>query len=342
MTLHEYKRKCIMNQSALTSRQRLLLATGALPSLETHRAQLQAVGFQVVHIENPKNSEEIRTYFPDVTHYILGGPEYIGCRELLELTKLQHLVLLGTGVPSFVDEEAIGNAGIRISNTPHMNCNSVAEYALSILISSLAGTFNSHTQMRNGSAWLQKPRKELSESRIGILGLGGIGSLLAQKIRLISEAEILYSSRSPKLTIEKENGLVRSDLKELISTCYALVICVPFNNSTKGIINRNSLSCANSNLSILCFSNPGTIVPADVKELLKAGKLNFLYMDGYYQEWENNRGISDDPQGLLSLGPDRFYATSHIAAQTEHAIEIQLNRAVSLILDEEMNKIELP
>lgn len=330
-----------MNQSTHASKQRFLLATGSLPSLETHRVQLQAAGFQIIHIENPKNSEEIRTYFPDVTHYILGGPEYIGYQELSELTRLQHLVLLGTGVPSFVDEEAINNAGIRISNTPHMNCNSVAEYALSILISSLAGTFDSHTQMRNGSAWLQKPRKELSESRIGILGLGGIGSLLARKIRLISKAEILYASRSSKSALEKEIGLVRSDLNGLVSTCDALVMCVPFNDFTKGLISRDSLSCANSNLSILCFSNPRTIVPADVKELLKAGKLNFLYMDGYYQEWENNRGISDDPQGLLSLGPDRFYATSHIAAQTEHAIEAQLNRAVFLILDEEMNKVEL-
>lgn len=323
-----------MKKSSRNYRQRLLLATGALPSLKNHLVQLQTAGFQIIHIENPKNFEEIRAYFPDVTHYILGGPEYIGCRELSELSKLEHLVLLGTGVSSFVNEEAIRSTGIRLSNTPHMNCNSVAEYALSMLISSLACTFNSYAQMRNGSTWWQKPRKELSESRIGILGLGGIGSLLARKIRLISKAKILYASRSSKSTLEKELGLIRSDLKGIVSTCDVLVMCVSFNDSTKGIINRFSLSCANPKLSILCFSNPRTVVPADVQELLKAGNLNFFYMDGYYQEWENNKGITDDPQGLLSLGPDRFYVTSHIAAQTEKAIEIQLNRAVFLILDE--------
>ncbi|EJF77895.1 D-2-hydroxyisocaproate dehydrogenase [Candidatus Bartonella washoeensis] len=322
-----------MKKSSRNYRQRLLLATGALPSLKNHLVQLQTAGFQIIHIENPKNFEEIRAYFPDVTHYILGGPEYIGHRELSKLSKLEHLVLLGTGIPSFVNEEAIRNTGIRLSNTPHMNCNGVAEYALSMLISSLAGTFNSYAQMRNGSAWWQKPRKELSESRIGILGLGEIGSLLARKIRLISEAKILYVSRSSKPTLEKELSLMQSDLKGLVSTCDALVMCIPFNNSTKGIINRVNLAYANPKLSILCFSNPRTVVAADIKELLKAGSLSFFYMDGYYQEWENNKGITDDPQGLLSLGPDQFYATSHIAAQTEKAIEIQLNRAIFLILD---------
>ncbi|SFU97119.1 hypothetical protein [Xenorhabdus koppenhoeferi] len=54
-------------------------------------------------------------------------------------------------------------------------------------------------------------------------------------------------------------------------------------------------------------------------------------IDGYYREWQENRGQNEDPEGLLNLPRERFWATSHLAAQTNCAIERQLAAALGLL-----------
>lgn len=72
--------------------------------------------------------------------------------------------------------------------------------------------------------------------------------------------------------------------------------------------------------------------PQALRLALEGGDLAFAYMDGYYREWVANRGTSDDPEGLLTLGPQKFVATSHVAALTHQALGAILRHAVDHLL----------
>ena len=83
--------------------------------------------------------------------------------------------------------------------------------------------------------------KQLSESKLGILGMGRIGRAVAKRARAFG-MEIHYHNRS-RLKKDLEAGAIyHNNLESLFSTSDVLSINCPATNETKKIINRKTLS----------------------------------------------------------------------------------------------------
>lgn len=309
---------------------RELLVTGCRLS-ETQVDLYGATYSSIIEIAQPSTADEIFDTGRTATDYILGGPEYIDADALQRLSRLERLVLLGTGVTSFVDLSAAAARGVVVMNTPHMNVESVAEFALSMLIVNSSNAIGAADQLRAGAGWPQGPWKTLREQKIGILGLGNIGSALARKLHTLGVDRLFYAGRNRHTAMERAIGLTYVSYQDLFSISDSVSVHVSYSDLTHHIINRKVLATANPGVSILCFSNPRVIDPIAVREALISGRIQRLYMDGYYREWKSNRGQYDDPEGLLALPREQFWATSHLAAQTHDAIERQLERALELL-----------
>lgn len=275
---------------------------------------VEHAGQNVVHLRIPKDNADIIRHLPGITHYIVGGPEYVDDHIMSRAPDLRHLVVMGTGTASFVDVHAAQARNILVENTPGINAEAVAEFALGAVIFNLANSFHSQADLLRGG-WYQRPHKTLSEVNIGIIGMGNIGQRLARKIRALSSSGIAYFSRSRKISLEKECGIKFHDMPALVASSDVVILCVTYGEDTHQIVNSDVLGKAKPGVMIFNFSNPKTIDPVSLKSNLESGRVSFAFYDGYYNEWINNSGISGDQHGLLALGPDKFVATSHIAAQ---------------------------
>lgn len=316
---------------------RVLMVTGARLTNE-HRQLIAGRYTEIIEFVSPRDPEHLFSHAGDVTDYILGGPEYIDADSLARMPELRRIALLGTGIPSFIDEAAARRRNITVFNTPHVNAESVAEFALGAIIVNAADAIASADGVRHGSGWLQTPWRTLRDSRIGIVGLGHIGQALTHRLAALGVQDIAYASRTRKLAFEHEYGVHFMPVRAMVGECHVVSVHVNYSQETHHLFNAAMFSACRPDLRLHCFSNPRTVDPEAARRALESGQLTQVYMDGYYREWTSNAGKTQDAEGLLTLPYSEFVATSHLAAQSIDAINRQLPMALRHLIGDVQNE----
>lgn len=270
----------------------------------------------VIHLRAPRDDQHIIEHIAGVRHYIIGGPEFVDDRILANAHSLRHVVAMGTQLSSFIDVGCARALGITVENTPSINADAVAEFAVGMTIVHLARVFASYQNLLEGT-WEQRPHRMLSEARIGIVGLGNIGTRIAAKLRAISSTELSYFSRTRKPEFEQKHELRYLPLQLLFAHCDAILVCLTHDESSHGLIGHDILHAAQRVPILLNLCHPFIVDPAAARDALESRRIALYYLDGYYREWRANRGVAHDAFQLLALGPSRFVATEHVAAQSE-------------------------
>ena len=293
----------------------------------------------ILHLRQLHSRNELKQKLINIQSYILGGPEYLDDDLLGAAKNLKHIVVLGTGTPSFVDIKSANRRGIHIDNLPGINSNVVSEFALGMMISNNSNGFQSYASMRQDGTWLQTPWTSLTNLSIGLVGLGKIGQSLLHRLHNLGCTNMCYFSRSPKSEIEAQYGITWCTFPKLLQTSDIIVVHVNYTDETHNLFNKKTLEFCKRGARLFCFSNPKVINPEDLKSILNRGhKLSFVYMDGFYEEWVNCPGRKD-PRGLLSLPPEKFVSTSHIAAQEIKTIKTMINLAWRKVLEFKINAV---
>ena len=142
-----------------------------------------------------------------------------------------------------IDTEAAKKRNIIVTNTPDVLTDATAEIAMLLILGACR-------RANEGINWVKKENwkwsaefligKQLTGSRLGILGMGRIGRAVA-KLASSFGMEIHYRNRS-KLSPEIENGAkYHESIKSLFSVSDVLSICCPATKETKDIINKETL-----------------------------------------------------------------------------------------------------
>lgn len=289
--------------------------------------------FELIHIRCPIDEQQILDVLPEVQDYILGGPEYVSARFLDHATRLENLVVMGTGTASFVDIEYAAKRGVRIVNTPHMNIHAVVEFTLAMMTTCLAKVFESVERVKDGSQWIQTPWRSLSDLSFGFVGMGGIGSEMARQLHQRGCRKISYWSRSQKVELETSFGLRYESLEHIANSVDVLCILVTSCDETYHLIDEAILEKASSVLKIFNLSDSNVICPVALKKFLLCNPEAFCFMDGYYNEWVKNQGQSNDTHGLLALPSKSLIVTSHLAAQEKETVDKLFAQAAERILE---------
>ena len=150
-----------------------------------------------------------------------------------------------------IDLEAAKKRNIAVTNTPDVLTDATAEIGMLLILGACRRASEGIQQAReSGWKWTADYLigKQLTGSRLGILGMGRIG----QKIASIAKSFgmiIHYHNRS-KLTAEKEQGAVYHDtLKSLFSVSDVLSICCPATKETQNLINKEDRKSTRLNSS---------------------------------------------------------------------------------------------
>ena len=185
-----------------------------------------------------------------------------------------------------IDIIAAKKRNIVVTNTPNVLTDATAEIAMLILLGAAR-------RAKEGFNWVNKKNwkwsadfligKQLSGSRLGILGMGRIGRALADRARSF-DMEIHYYNRSRLDTKLEKGAIYHNSIESLLSVSDFFSINCPATKETKHIINKNTLKYF-PNGAVLSNSARGDMIDDEAMiEALKSGKIYSLGLDVYNGE----------------------------------------------------------
>ena len=200
-----------------------------------------------------------------------------------------------------IDHEAAKKRNIIVTNTPDVLTDATAEIAM-LLILGACRRANEGMEYARKENWKWSADfligKQLTGSRLGILGMGRIGRALA-KIANSFGMEIHYRNRS-RLSPEIENGAkFHESVKSLFSVSDVLSICCPATKETKNIINKETLEYFPTGAIITNVARGDMIEDEAMVEALNNRKIYAIGLDVYKGEPKINSGYLNQPTAFI-------------------------------------------
>lgn len=187
---------------------------------------------------------------------------------ILSMKSPSLLALMSTGFAWIQHRAEAKSKSILISNIPGYAAEAVAEHIIGLTLCVARQTMIGDRSIRAG-----KKEKghivgiELKNRKLGIIGLGRIGSRVAKVAQCIGMDVVTYN-RHPK----KIKGIVDLPLDELLSSCDVVCICCPLNDDSKGMLNKDRLSLMKKD-AILVGTTWDVVVLDDLISALRNGYL---------------------------------------------------------------------
>ncbi len=224
--------------------------------------------------------------------------------------------------------------GVVVFNTPGANANAVKELVLAGMLLSSRGILEGHqyvstlgdmTDAAEMSKLLEKEKKrfagsELTGKTLGIIGLGAIGSMVADVALSLGMDVIGYD---PALSVEAAWRLSsqvqrQESVEALLAKVDYLSLHVPAIPATKHMINADTLALMKPSAAIMNFARDAIVDPQAIVNALDAGKLR--------------QYVCDFPEPCL-IGHSKVIAVPHIGASTAEAEENCAVMAANQLMD---------
>jgi D-3-phosphoglycerate dehydrogenase len=224
----------------------------------------------------------------------------------------------GTGLDN-VDIPAASKRGIVVMNTPGGNTITTGEHAVSLLMALARNIPQAAHSMREGK-WEKKKFQgtELFNKNLGVIGLGRIGSVVAERgvglrMRVLGYDPFITKEVAANLGVE----LVSLD--ELFARSDFITIHTPKTKDTAKLLNREAFKKMKPGVRLINCARGGIIDEAALVEALKEGKVAGAALDVYETE--------PPPADFPLRDFPNVVCTPHLGASTEEA---QDNVAVAI------------
>ena len=201
-----------------------------------------------------------------------------------------------------VDLDACRDRGVIVTNTPGVLTEATAELALALTLAAARHLSEAERDLRAGgwrgwdpSAYLGL---ELRGSRVGVIGLGRIGSRYAELVRALG-AEVLYASPSAKPEAESELAARRLDLAELLDAADAVSLHAPASEETRHLIGAAELELIGPEGVLVNTSRGPLVDSAALAAALREGRLGAAGLDVYESEPEVPAELLEAPRCVL-------------------------------------------
>lgn len=230
--------------------------------------------------------------------------------EVFAATKrLKVVARAGVGLDN-VEVPAATARGVLVVNAPTSNIVSAAEHAVALLLS-LARRIPAADASLRGGEWKRSSFSgvEIQGKIVGVVGLGKIGQLFAQRLAAFGTELIAYdpyvsAARAAQLGIE----LV--ELDELLSRADIISIHLPKTPETKGLIGTEALSRVKQGVLIVNAARGGLIDEDALAEALRSGRVGGAGVDVFVTEPTTSSPLFELPNVVV---------TPHLGASTAEA-----------------------
>src|SRR5215207_514696 len=310
--------------NAVTDRPVVLIAEELSP------ATVEALGpeFEIRHCDGADRAELLAA-IGDVDAILVRSATKVDAEALAAAKQLQVVARAGVGLDN-VDVKAATQAGVMVVNAPTSNIVSAAELAVGLMLAAARHISPAHASLKNGE-WKRSRYTgiELYEKTVGIVGLGRIGVLVAQRLSAFGMSVIAYD---PYVQAGRaaQMGVRLVDLDTLLAESDFMSVHLPKTPETVGLIGADQLARAKSSLVLVNAARGGIVDEAALYDALKTGQIAAAGLDVFASE-----PCTDSP--LFEL--ENVVATPHLGASTDEAQEkagVAVARSVRLALSGEL------
>jgi phosphoglycerate dehydrogenase-like enzyme len=204
----------------------------------------------------PRGSIERSGADADALLVDIGRP--LGPAAFAAAPRLRYVGVFGTGHAG-VDTRAAARRGVTVTNVPGYATQSVAEFTVAAVLQAL-----------RPSAPQPPPRgRELRGRRVGVVGLGRIGTAVATIARAGFGAEVRYWSRSPKSGVP----FARMGLDRLLSTSEVVTLSIEENRQTVGLIGPEQVALLPPGAVLVNFASAAIVDQTALLRRLQRGDL---------------------------------------------------------------------
>jgi len=297
---------------------------------ELSPATIDALGpdFEIRHVDGANRTELLKA-LPGVHAVLIRSATHIDEEALAVAKDLKVVARAGVGLDN-VDIKAATEAGVMVVNAPTSNVVSAAELAVGHLLSLARHIPRAHASLSAGE-WKRSAFTgvELYEKTIGIIGLGRIGALVAERLQgfgatLIGFDPYVQPARASQM------GVTLTTLDDLVAKSDFITIHIPKTPETTGMIGADQFAAAKPGLRIVNASRGGIIDEDALYHALKDGVIAGAGIDVF---------TSEPPTGSPLLDLPNIVVTPHLGASTDEAQEkagVSVARSVKLALEGEL------
>ncbi|MFP4347918.1 MAG: phosphoglycerate dehydrogenase [Thermodesulfobacteriota bacterium] len=274
---------------------------------------LEATGKIEVVVDNEKSTSD-----PDVLADLIKDFDGLAVRSGTKVTeavlekapKLKVIGRAGIGVDN-IDQQAATRKGIVVMNAPGGNTVTTAEHAISLMFALARNIPQATASLREGK-WEKKKLQgvEISGKTLGIVGLGHIGRVVAERA-LGVRMRVIASDPYVSEEAAEELGVKLVGFEDLLKESDFISLHVPRMKETADMINADTLARMKPGARLINCSRGEVVNLDDLYAAVESGHLAGAALDVFPQE-------PPDPQ-LRVLQHPHIIFTPHLGASTGEA-----------------------
>lgn len=262
-----------------------------------------------VEVRSELSAEELRAAVPGVQALIIRSATEVTDEVLAAGGDLVVVGRAGIGLDN-VDVEAATTRGVMVVNAPQSNIVSAAEHTMALLLAQARNVPQAHAALVEGR-WERGRWEgvELADKTLGIVGLGRIGKLVADRARGFGMRLVAFD---PFVSAERARplGVELLPLDQVVAESDFLTIHLPRTTETAGLIGADLLLKAKPTLRLINVARGGIVDEAALADAIRGGVIAGAALDVFETE-----PTTDSPL----FGLDGVVVTPHLGASTREA-----------------------
>ncbi|HWB65279.1 MAG TPA: phosphoglycerate dehydrogenase [Mycobacteriales bacterium] len=261
----------------------------------------------------------------DADAVIVRSATQIDAEALDAAPRLQVVARAGVGLDN-VDVDAATPRGVLVVNAPTSNIVSAAEHAVALLLAAARRIPAADASLKGG-AWKRSTFSgiEIADKTVGVVGLGRVGVLFAQRMQAFEVRLLAYDPYVPAARAA-QLGVQLVSLDELLQESDFVSIHLPKTPETQGLIGERELGLVKPGAILVNAARGGLVDEHAVAQALKSGRLAGVGLDVFATEPCTDSPVFAEPNAVV---------TPHLGASTPEAQDkagLAVARSVKLAL----------
>ncbi|MCG7609267.1 MULTISPECIES: phosphoglycerate dehydrogenase [Mycobacterium] len=292
-----------------------------------------ALGDQVeVRWVDGPDREKLLAAVPDADALLVRSATTVDAEVIAAAPKLKIVARAGVGLDN-VDVDAATARGVLVVNAPTSNIHSAAEHAMALLLATARqipaadATLREHTWKRSSFSGV-----EIFGKTVGVVGLGRIGQLVAQRLAAFGAHIVAYDpyvsqARAAQLGIEL------LPLDELLGRADFISVHLPKTKETAGLLGKENLAKTKPGVIIVNAARGGLIDEQALADAITSGHVRAAGLDVFSTEPCTDSPLFELPQVVVTPHLGASTAEAQDRAGTDVAASVKLALAGEFVPD---------
>jgi D-3-phosphoglycerate dehydrogenase / 2-oxoglutarate reductase len=297
------------------------------------QSTVAALGDQVeVRWVDGPDREKLLAAVPEADALLVRSATNVDAEVLAAAPKLKIVARAGVGLDN-VDVDAATERGVLVVNAPTSNIHSAAEHAIALLlaasrqVAAADATLREHTWKRSSFSGT-----EIFGKTVGVVGLGRIGQLVAQRLAAFGTHIVAYDpyvapARAAQLGIELLS------LDDLLARADFISVHLPKTPETAGLIDKEALAKTKPGVIIVNAARGGLVNEAALAEAVSSGHVRAAGLDVFGTEPCTDSPLFELPQVVVTPHLGASTAEAQDRAGTDVAESVRLALAGEFVPD---------